>query len=253
LIFIEPIQWTPGTDPNSAQLNLGGSPYWVQTAGQAWSMTNPGGDNTTLRFEVRPGDMWSSDKHAVERSEISGATVYAPGAPIRISYEWTVEPGQTNDAKWLVAGQLHTVVSNGISPPFAIYMTGDRMKIRVDEAGGAPNAFSYYKTIYTDPQDIIRGHAYAMRIDVNFDAANGYVKVVRDGVVLADYRGPLGYTNMGPVYWKEGVYRASSSAPIAMNYSRLSISGRAATTAAPATAASPPTLARDDGPARATP
>jgi hypothetical protein len=246
LIFIEPVQWTPATDPNSAQLSLGGSAYWVQTAGQAWSMTNPGGDNTTLRFEVRPGDVWSSDRPTVERSEVSGATVYAPGTPIRIAYAWTVEPGQTNDAKWLVAGQLHTVVSNGISPPFAIYMTGDRMKIRVDQAGGAPNAFSYYRTIYTDPQDIIRGHAYAMQIDVNFDPVNGYVKVVRDGVVLADYRGPLGYANMGSFYWKEGVYRASSGAPIAMNYSRLSISS-------PTTAASPPTLARDDGPARATP
>jgi hypothetical protein len=235
-------QWTANTSLTTNQLAMGGSNYWVQDALKTWSFTNPGGDNTTLRFEVRPGDIWSSDSSGVERSEISGSTTYSPGTPIHIAYNWMVEPGPTNDANWLVAGQLHTVVSNGISPPFAIYMSGDKMMIRVDEAGANANAYSYYKTIYTDTTNIVRGHTYAMQIDANFDPVNGYLHVVRDGVTLADYHGPLGYANMGSFYWKEGIYRAStttsgaaSDTTIAMDYSHLSI------TTGSTPAATPPT------------
>jgi Ca2+-binding RTX toxin-like protein len=215
---------------NTGQLTIGGSNYVVDSAGMPYSFTSPSAG--VLRFQVQAGDHWAPDKSTVQRSEIAGTTTYAEGTPLHISYGWNMEPGQANNASWLVAGQLHTIVSNGISPPFAIYMSGDKMMIRIDEAGTNANAYSYYKTIYTDTANIVRGHTYAMQIDATF-GANGYLHVVRDGVTLADYHGPMGYAGMGAVYWKEGIYRAAASSTIAMDYSNLSVTTGSTAAAVP--------------------
>jgi Ca2+-binding RTX toxin-like protein len=217
---------------NTGQLTIGGSAYNVESAGQSYSVTQP--STGVLRFEVHSGDRPAGDSTGIERSEVAGATRFSSGTPIHVSYNWMVEPGQANNASWLVAGQIHTVVSNGISPPFAIYMSGDKMTIRIDEAGSNANAYSYYKTIYTDTANIVRGHNYAMQIDADF-GANGYLHVARDGVTLVDYHGPLGYANMGQVYWKEGIYRADASNPIAMDYGNLSVTSGSTPAATPVT------------------
>jgi hypothetical protein len=224
LNILQPNQWTASTDPNNNELQVGGSDYWVQNAGKSWSLTSPAAN--TLRFEVRPGDVWSAvDPSSKERSEIAGTTSYAQGTQLNVSYGFQVEPGVTNNAPWLVVGQFHQTAdtsTSGWSPPFEIDLNGDKMSIVVDEAGGGANSWSAYKTVYTDSQNITRGHTYAMQITADF-GANGYLHVVRDGVTLVDYHGPMGYSGMGDVYWKEGIYRGAASTTIAADYSNLSV------------------------------
>ncbi|CAN7385341.1 hypothetical protein LJR225_002422 [Phenylobacterium sp. LjRoot225] len=235
---IEPTQWTTSTDENNTLVGVDGSNYWVQNADKAYSFTTPTPD--TLRFEVRAGDVWSAvDPTSKNRSEISGTQTYAMGTDIHVNYQWQVEPGDSITAPWLVAGQFHEVANDGKSPPFEIMFYGNN-KMTVVIATG-----SGYERIYTDTQDIVRGHTYDMQIDANFDATNGYLHMVRDGVTIVDYRGPFGWADMGSVYWKEGVYRAASSETTAMEYSNLSITtGDSVPTTSPAT---PATSSRLEG------
>jgi len=218
---IQPSQWTTSTDENSTLVEVGGSAYAVQNADRAYSFTSPATD--TLRFEVRAGDVWSAvDPTSKNRSEISGTTNYAMGTDIHVSYNWQVEPGASIAAPWLVAGQFHETTNDGKSPPFEIMFYGNnRMTVVIATASG-------YERVYTDTQDIARGHNYAMQIDAKFDASNGYLHMVRDGVTIVDYHGSFGWANMGSVYWKEGVYRGASSETTAMDYSNLHITTGAA-------------------------
>jgi hypothetical protein len=242
---IELSQWTTNANPNTTYVEVGAASYWVQNANRPYSLTNPGGDNSTLRFELRPGDVWAAiDPPRKERSEISGATTFAQGTDIHVSYQWRLEPGPANDAKWLVAGQFHQANEGGLSPPFAINMVGDRMAVTIDTSGNDAESYGNYRAIYRDAQSITRGRDYVMQIDAIFDPVEGYVRVIRDGVILVDYHGPLGYAGMGAVYWKQGVYRSASSTSIAMTYSGLKVSaGASATPSSASFSRNPPTSA----------
>jgi Ca2+-binding RTX toxin-like protein len=209
-------------------LLVGGSAYWVQNAAQPWSVTAPTSD--TLRFEVRQGDVWAQGDGTISplknRSEIGGTTQYSVGTDIHIKYGFTVEPGAANTASWLTAGQIRETANDPVSAPFGIMFSGEHMRIYAAEGGSTG---SNYATLYTDPNNIVRGHEYQMQIDARFDPVNGHLDVIRDGVTLVNYDGPLGWNNMGSVYWKEGVYRADAGESIAMDYSHLSVTTGAAT------------------------
>lgn len=245
--LLQPSWWTASTS-TSNQVVVGGANYWVQDAARTWSFTNPSGDNSSLRFEVQAGDKWSGDgTSSVERSEIAGATTYAQGTNLHVAYNFAMEPGATNDASWMVVGQFHhTNLTGSWSPPFEIGLVGDRMTIQVDEAGTAANSWSAYKTIYTDTQNIVRGHNYAIQIDADFDPTNGHLTVVRDGVTLVNYNGPLGWSDMGSVYWKEGIYRSAAASTQAADYGNLSITTGTSTSPPPPPAA-PDTVQGGDG------
>lgn len=225
---VRPNQWTASTDQENTLLLVDGETYRVQNASRPWSLSNAGGDDTTLRFELRPGDHWRSpawtDPPTSERTEISATTRYDLGANIHVAYDVMVEPGRPNQAKWLVIGQFHQA-SSSWSPPFAIELVGDKMAVKINAAGNAANSWSQYRTVWIDPQDIVRGRTYHIDLHVRFDQTNGHLDLSRDGVRLVEYDGPLGWSDMGPyVYWKQGIYRSASDTTIATVYSRLSIS-----------------------------
>jgi Ca2+-binding RTX toxin-like protein len=216
-------------------LLVGGSTYMVQNGQKPWSITNPTGDSSSLRFEVRQGDVWALGDGTISplknRSEIAGTTRYSVGTDIHIKYGFVVEPGAANTASWLTAGQLRQTANDPVSAPFGIMFTGEHMRIYAAEGGATPG--SNFTTLYQDPNNIVRGHEYQMQIDARFDPVHGHLDVIRDGVTLVNYDGPLGWNNMGSVYWKEGVYRADTAQSIAMDYNHLSITTGAATSPPP--------------------
>ena len=219
--LVTPSQWTASLNPIDNRLLVGGQAYWVQNASQPWDLTSPSDD--VLRFEVRPGDIWTSqDTAAKERSEIGGMTNYATGAEVDLRYGFRVEPGAANTAAWLVVGQLHQDAYTGGSPPFGVYLDGEQMEIRVGftEKSGA----AVQQTIYLDPASIQRGHVYDIRVAATFDpSGNGALVVWRDGEEIANYRGALGYTGQTSSYFKAGVYRAASTETFAADYSNVTV------------------------------
>lgn len=224
---IRPSEWTAQTDQDGNLVRVGGAAYRVENAGRPWSFGNPQADDSTLRFELRSGDHWSSaawaDPPTRERTEISAVTQYAVGTDIHAAYDFTVEPGAANTARWLVIGQFHQA-SSSWSPPFDIELVGEKMAVKINTAGAGANSWSQYRTLWIDPEDIVRGRTYHIEFNIRFDPANGHLDFWRDGVRLADYDGPLGWSDMGAyTYWKQGVYRAASDATIAVAYSGLKI------------------------------
>ena len=78
--------------------------------------------------------------------------------------------------------------------------------------------------LYLDPNPLIRGHTYSMKIDTNFaDDSTGYLYVWRDGVQIVNYHGPIGFGD--EMYWKEGIYRDvdAGNQTMAVDYSNLKI------------------------------
>jgi hypothetical protein len=158
------------------------------------------------------------------------------GTPINLAYGIDVEPGTANTAAFCLLGQFHpaqgTAVS-GLGPPFSIGLVGEKMSVSVGYT--AASGAHLTKAIFLDTRNIVRGHSYAMKVQVTFDPyGNGHLAVTRDGLPLVTYSGPLGWKGESGVYWKEGIYRATSPQTMAADYHALSLA-----TSTPATTSKP--------------
>ena len=218
-------KWTALTSQSSYLTQAAGQNFWVQSGAKSWSLSSQ--DNNVFRFEVRSGDQWSYDSSVKERSEIAEYTPISNGTAIHVAYDFQIEQGAKNTANWSVFGQFHQNDYAGapaLSPPFAIGMAGEKMTISLGYTDPATGA-AVQKIVWTDTQDTVRGKYYHIDIQVAFDPTgkSGHLEVVRDGAVLYDYSGPLGYTSQSSVYWKEGIYRASAAETIAVDYKNLAI------------------------------
>jgi Ca2+-binding RTX toxin-like protein len=233
LMALLPSVWQENTNDNTA-VSVGDHQFYVNSE-KSWSFDSK--DNNTIRFEVRKGDQYVSsgytDSAGVERSEMGDVARYAINQNISVEYKFMIEPGAKNTAKWMVLGQLHSAMN--MSPPIEIKFNGnDKMKIS-GNSGSTSNPV--YRDIYTDSQDIVRGHWYTMKLNVKFDASGkGSADIWRDGVQIVDYNGALGYTDQTQTYWKEGVYRSTASETTAVNFKDLAIKTGAGAFTASATA-----------------
>jgi Ca2+-binding RTX toxin-like protein len=215
-----PSVWQENTHDNTA-ISYGDRQFYVN-AENPWSFDSK--DNNTLRFEVRQGDRYVSsgytDSVGVERAEMGDVARYSINQNISVEYKFMIEPGAKNTATWMVMGQLHSAMN--MSPPIEIKFNGnDKMKIS-GNSGSTGNPV--YRDIYSDSQDIVRGHWYTMKMNVKFDASGkGSAEIWRDGAKIVDYQGALGYTDQTQTYWKEGVYRSTASETTAANFKDLVI------------------------------
>ncbi|HMM88329.1 Ig-like domain-containing protein [Bradyrhizobium sp.] len=181
----------PASDNWSNPIKVDGQGWYVENGNKAWSLTNP--DSHTIRMEVRPGDVWGEDGTA--RSEILTATNALDQQVFNASFTMTVEPGQINNVAWLSLAQMHE--DAGI--PFSIQLLGDKMTILANQNSGGG-------LVYSDPNQIVRGHAYDIQIKANFSTdSTGFLQIWRDGIQIVDYHGKLG-SETGGQYLKLGVY-----------------------------------------------
>ena len=226
--LLDPQDWKSSLSQTANQVVVGDLPYWVQDGAKPWSLTSPA--RGVLRFEVRPGDVWTyADTAVKERSEVSGVLSYATGVEVDLSYGFKLEPGPPNTAVWAVIGQLHQDAATAGSPPFAIGLKGEQIVVSVgfSDATGKP----VQEMVYLDPTPVQRGHTYDIRVAVTFDPGGaGSLVVWRDGVQIVGYRGALGYTGQTSTYFKEGIYRAASSETLVADYSGLSVTASAGLT-----------------------
>ena len=197
---------------NGGSLSIGGIAYFIETPGKSWNMALV--DDRTLRFEIRSGDRftseWWSDPTTSERCEVSsqanGALVN-PSQTLLLQHRIMWEPGPKTTSPWACYSQLHEKdVSN--SPPYAIGLKADKMNIDI--------GMDQQQFIYQDDQPIERGRWYTIQSEMKWDRSNGFVKTKRDGVVIADYKGPLG---SGVAHYpKLGIYRSEAQETIAVQY-----------------------------------
>jgi Ca2+-binding RTX toxin-like protein len=221
--FVDLAHWKYDLAQNLFGLTESGFDFMVQNAYRPWSITEVDAD--TIRFEVRDGDQWQYDPTTKQRSEIADQHLIANGTPIHLTYQFMVENGQENTASWLAIGQFHQqdyLGAPALSPPLAIGLNGEHMYVCIEysDASGQP----VFKYLYMDQANIQRGHFYSMDINVVFDpGGHGHLSVVRDGVSIASYDGPIGYITQSGVYWKEGIYRSSTIETMAAQFRDLSL------------------------------
>lgn len=202
----------PNNWGNPEAMVIDGQQFFVETAGRAWSLTKL--DDYTIRFELRPGDVWNEDE--TSRSEILTVRNADDNSVFKCSYNMMVEPGTVNSLDWLTAVQMHE--DGGI--PFSISLLNDQMNVLTDQAedwGTQP---------YVDPNQIVRGRTYAMKIEARFsNSTDGYLKMWRDGVQIVNYTGRLGSETNGQ-YIKFGIYAGYPSrvtSPIVIRYDHIAL------------------------------
>jgi Polysaccharide lyase len=237
--------------PNNSVFTIGpwANNFVTENASQPWSITNP--DSQTLRFEVRTGDHWPTDNGRVpepDRSEVrlgvnSPYNIFPVGQEVNVSYNFMmVSSVPVPDTIGMTVGQFHNddvTMGGHTSPPIEVDLQpGDHMSIYIGylTANGGPTNCPFYGsqtvaginisycTAYLDPSNIVRGYNYKMQIQVKADPVNGFVRVWRDGVQIANSVGPVGFnfnTN-----WDFGEYKTSSPETQIAQYQNMMVSTR---------------------------
>ena len=215
------------TIPKYYKATIDAFDFEIQSARQPWSIQAI--DASSVRFEVRDNDQhwWdASNGRTAERSELAASgNVIRNGQPVQISYGFMIEPGAPNTASWTVLGQFHQdlgTIGNPTSPPFEIDLEGEKLVVKV-RYGTTYQPET--KVLFLDLADIQRGHLYDMQISAVFDpAGNGRLVIVRDGITLVEYSGPLGFAEQNGVYWAQGIYRSGNATEtLAVQYRDIDI------------------------------
>jgi hypothetical protein len=206
----------PGCAPvvNPIACHVDGRAWRLQSSGAPWAARADGDDG--YRFEIRAGDQWAKDirpGHPVERTELSDLARMPYGKDVWLAFTMEVEPGPPSTSEWVNLGQLHGTADPGeksVSPPWVQRLVeGDRFRVEIrhtqeDPIQAPPTAV----TIFEDPK-LQRGRPYRFVYHFRISPKpDGMVRLWRDGKLVADYRGPVGYPDKRGPYFKFGVYRA---------------------------------------------
>jgi hypothetical protein len=165
-------------------------------------------DNNTVRCQVARGDHATWDA-SCDFAGLSGPN-FAAGSNIHIDYHFKIEAGADMTGRWVICGEIHNddgALGRATSPPFSIHFDKDHLSI-VAIAGGTSGSNDQWMWPYNDPNKVQRDHDYHFRVDVCF-TKTGYLKVTRDGEVLLDYHGNIGYG--APTYWMPDIYRSNTN------------------------------------------
>jgi hypothetical protein len=177
-------------------------------------------DNNTVRCQVDRGDHATWDA-SCDFAGLSGPT-FATGSNVHLDYYFKVEAGADMTGNWVILGEVHNddgALGRATSPPLSIHCDKDHLGV-VAIAGGSSMSNDQWMWPYNDPNKIERDRDYHMHVDVKF-TKDGYLKVTRDGEVLVDYRGNIGYG--APTYWMPDIYRSASSETTAVVFSRMQV------------------------------
>jgi len=210
----------------------------VDNAGKPYSFSEiPGG----YRFETRQGDHFSGDALAsTERNEICDTARYPISELVRVRFKLLIEPGAPITSKWVVLGQLHSGLS--VTPPVEIKFNGSDIMAISGKSGSSSKII--HRDLWRDTGPVQRGHEYDFRFEIEWGVN---ARIWRDGVLITDYSGPLGYTDQFQTYWRQGIYRSVAAETLAIQVKDLSIEHGAYLPALPAPSPKPDPVATAKG------
>lgn len=198
---------TIGTPLTTIQTQDGNN-YTLDTARKPWSATYDAATDT-ISFEMRAGDYIGG----AQRSEISafGINNVPVGTPYYGSFYLTIPAGDPNTAPWMTLLQAHQI--NGLgdtsgSQMFGLEMHGENLRFGLRHTD--PNAPTYV-VLFLEGPNIVRGQEYKFDVYYKMHPTDGYVYILRDGVVIVNYTGPACYTDTAFTYWKQGIYRGDAA------------------------------------------
>ena len=226
---------------NGMHVSVGGLDYWAQNAKRPWSLRIGGSPPCIERFEVRSGDVWYADilnqGGKQERSELS---LDDPGSPsayhtdVWTAYQFKIEPGPVSSAPWVVLGDWHALKEPGdagLSSSWQLEMLkGDILAFNTQTSPDRPvRTNPPPNLVWKSTVPVTRGVWHSLVSRTVFDwrpGGPGAIDVWLDGAKIVNFRGPVGYNQALPPYFKFGIYRAKSPEPLAVAYANLALSRR---------------------------
>jgi hypothetical protein len=199
---------------NPIACHVDGRAWRLQSSGAPWAARADGENG--YRFEIRSGDQWAKDVrpgHPVERTELSDLVRMPYGEDVWIAFTLEVEPGPPSTSEWVNLGQLHGTADRGernVSPPWVQrLLKDDRFRVEVRHTQENPVRNQPKPVVIFEDPKLERGRPYRFVYHFRISPeSDGMVRLWRDGELVADYRGPVGYPDKRGPYFKLGVYRA---------------------------------------------
>ena len=185
-------------------------PVGVHGAGAPWGLKQL--DDTTLRYEVRPGDKAWYDGGTVERSMTSMYVKKNDNEVVKVAYRLMVEAGPVQNAQWMTLGEMHnddSQLSYATSPYVAVELQGGDRFAMVYRYSAPGSSNIKTATPWKQAANFERGRWYIFELEFKGNQTAGYLKLKLDGEQVVDYKGPLGYGCRG--YWMHGPYREAGS------------------------------------------
>jgi hypothetical protein len=168
-----------------------------------------------------------------ERSELSGPP-YTPGTEMTAHWTINIEPGPPTTNRWTIFTQVHQLDFDGqqtYTVPLAIgLIPGDRLYVRA--TSNPKNTYNNFRDVvnWKSETPLVRGvpHHFEVRVLMDDSPTNrGYLRVMADGVMIVDYKGPIGAQGTFGYYWKYGLYRDQTKNSFAIVMSDIQFRGKA--------------------------
>jgi hypothetical protein len=227
--------------------------YTVQSPGKEYSVSRSVSTcSPVYRFEIHPGDNWSSDlpdpnkpgdkgneqngriKERVELSQANPKIPFDQDTTIWISYALFIEPGKNitynNEAFYCDLGQWHQTGSSG-GPPWNFNLSGQDLLTL--ETRGYANVYSNGTLVPEKRKTsvVTRGkwHNFVIRTR-HSKGKTGLIEWWLDGELQCSISGiGIGYNEKTIGYWKFGIYRTAAKkddqTDLAVRYANMEVSG----------------------------
>jgi len=216
LLGLVQAKFEPGCAPavNPMACHVDGRAWRLQSSGAPWSARADGENG--YRFEIRSGDHWSKDARkgkTVERTELSDLARMPYGQDFWLAFTMEVEPGPPSTSDWVNLGQLHGTADAGersVSPPWVQrLLPNDAFRVEVRHTLEDPIKTQPTPVVIFEDPKLERGRPYRFVYHFRISTGpDGMATMWRDGKLVADYRGPVGYPDKRGPYFKLGLYRA---------------------------------------------
>jgi hypothetical protein len=229
----------PGCFPERLPIacHVAGRAWRLQSSGAPWGLVADNNAPGQFRFELRHGDKWAKDvrlkrlkgpNHQVERVEFSDLQRQPYNRDIWFGFTMLVEPGPKTSSEWVNLGQLHNTPDpgeNSASPPWVQgFGAGDAFRIFVRHTDQNPLVDNPSPIVLFQDRAFKRGHPYHFIYRLRIDhEGNGLAQVWRDGMLIGNYRGPLGYPDQRGGYFKFGIYRRPAAETMVVHYSNVQL------------------------------
>jgi hypothetical protein len=226
-------KFVPGCAPavNPMACHVDGRAWRLQSSGASWSARSDG--ESGYRFEIRSGDRWLKDarmRKSVERTELSDFDRMPYGKDIWLAFTMEVAPGKPSTSDWVNLGQLHGTADAGepsVSPPWVQrLLPNDVFRVEVRHSQEDPIKAPPSRVAIFEDRQLQRGRPYRFVYHFRISTGpDGMARLWRDGRLVADYHGPLGYPDRRGPYFKFGIYRAPAPGgePIVARYSHVTL------------------------------
>ena len=236
---LNPMEFEPLIiDPYERQASVAGYMCGVDGPMADWSMKRAKNRKRVIRYECRPGD------HDPRDVIQDGGNTSRERVELRVGYDWQYDTDQWIAWSWMILpgdpvvedkisgdfcslGQIHDGTIAGEKNYSNSLGTGlyqdDRWGLFAAHNPNSTTTAGYRKVIeYQDQDPTPRGVMQNMVARFRFSlSGNGRIQVWKNGILVVDYTGPVGFSGSPGLYWKEGIYRGQRPSTLAVLFANL--------------------------------